>query len=380
MNTLNRLSAALIVCLMFSFLACSKEHSNPSENNHTGTDTSAAPTAASVILSMGTGFNLGNTFDLSLHSTSPESITPIIDLYYSAGLRHIRIPITWMEDVNGSVLANANGIVNFQHPRFVQLEAVIRYALDKKMYVVINAHHERSFKEHYDGSAHYDSIFHNLWHGIADHFKDYSDHLIFDVLNEPEGAFGDWNGGPTPNDPQALAFTRHINEVGCAAIRETGGKNRTRIVMVELNAQGNQSQIEEVYPDKASLPGGGADPYLAIQVHTYDPWSFCGQTGKNSAWPGAGAIVNGVGLVAAHAKLLGVPINYGEFGVGRDANPEERSADVVREYYRTLRLAAISQNMSATVWDDRGWFGLVDKNASGVYDFVYYIVPSMMAP
>lgn len=34
---------------------------------------------------------------------------------------------------------------------------------------------------------------------------------------------------------------------------------------------GNQKWIEEVYPSKETLPGGGAYSYIAIQVHTYDP-------------------------------------------------------------------------------------------------------------
>jgi endoglucanase len=79
------------------------------------------------------------------------------------------------------------------------------------MYVVLNTHREHWLKDNYDGTARYDAVYKNLWNGIAEHFKDFSDHLIFDVLNEPDGAFGDWNGGPTPNDPQALTFTRKIN-------------------------------------------------------------------------------------------------------------------------------------------------------------------------
>lgn len=377
-NNLRQVSASIIFIFGFGIVSCSSDKNSPSETKIPVVDTVATPTAASVIVAMGTGFNLGNTFDGAQNQTTLESIRPIIDLYYNAGLRHVRIPVTWMEGFNGNTLANSNGSINYQHPRLLQLKSVIQYALDRKMYVVLNTHHEHWLKDNYDGSAHYDLVFKNLWNGIAEQFKDYSDHLIFDVLNEPDGAFGDWNGGPTPVNAQAIAFTRTINEIGYDAIRETGGGNSTRIIMVEPNGQGNQSQIEEVYPTKASLPGGGTDPYLAIQVHTYDPWSFCGETGKNSAFPGSPSLVSAVGLVSVHSKLLNVPVNYGEFGVGRSGNNNERNADVVREYYRTMRLAMVNQNMSATVWDDRGWFGLVAMNGS-VYDFLYNIVPTMMA-
>jgi aryl-phospho-beta-D-glucosidase BglC (GH1 family) len=371
----HHLTAPLILLTVVGLISCSSKKENPVD---TAVPIAEAPTASAVVLAMGTGFNLGNTFDVTANSTIPETIRPIIDLYYAAGMRHVRIPVTWMENINGSTLANANGILNVQHPRFIQLQAVIQYALDKKMYVVLNTHHEHWLKDYYDGSAAADSVFTNLWRGIATQFKNSSDHLIFDVLNEPEGAMGTFGGAVDPSSARALALTRQINYVGYKAIRETGGGNATRIIMVEPNGQGNQSQMAKVYPAKASLPGGGSDQYLAMQVHTYDPWAFCGQTGKNTAWPGSSAISGPIDAVALHAQLLGVPVNYGEFGVGRTTNTD-RNVDVVREYYRTVRLATASHQMSATVWDDRGWFGLVGLNGS-TYDFLYYIVPSMMAP
>jgi endoglucanase len=371
---------SLIVLVLLILLSCSKEQITESVKNNPVIDTSSAPIASSVILSMGTGFNLGNTFDLAQNPTTPESIQPIIDLYYNAGLRHVRIPVTWREGFSGNTIANTSGTVNYLHPRFLQLKAVIDYSLQKKMYVVLNTHHEHWLKDNYDGSALHDSIFTNLWRGIANYYKDYSDHLIFEILNEPDGVFGDWNGGPTPNDPIALALTRNINYVGYKAIRETGGKNATRIIMVSTNGQGNQSQIEEVYPNKASLPGGGSDQYLAIQVHTYDPWSFCGENGSNAAWPGSNSLISAVGKVSIHSKLLGVPINYGELGVGRASNIAERNTDIVREYYRTMRLIALNEKMSITYWDDRGWFGLITKDGSGTYSFLFNIIPSVMAP
>lgn len=376
----NPFHVVFVFVALMGLIDCSKEGIAEPVKPPAAADTTAAQTAAAVILSMGTGFNLGNTFDLAQNPTTLESIQPIIDLYYNAGLRHIRIPVTWREGFNGSTLAGTTGAVNTLHPRFLQLKAVIDYALQKKMYVVLNTHHEHWLKDNYDGTPPYDSVFTRMWRDIANYYKDYSDHLIFEILNEPDGMFGDWNGGTTPNEPFALALTRNINYVGWKAIRETGGKNATRTIMIGLNAQGNQYQIEEDYPDKASLPGKGSDAYLAIQVHTYDPWSFCGETGSNSAWPGAASVTGGVTTVSAHAKKLGVAVNYGEFGVGRASNVAERNTEIVRGYYRTLRLAAINEKMSATVWDDRGWFGLVAKDPAGSYAFLYDIVPAMMAP
>jgi aryl-phospho-beta-D-glucosidase BglC (GH1 family) len=244
------------------------------------------------------------------------------------------------------------------------LKAAIDYALSKGLYVVINSHHEHWLKDHYDGSASYNDRFSALWTDIATYYKSYSNKLIFDVLNEPEGTMGQWGAEagfsfPIPTNATAINLTRQINKVGYDAIRATGGGNTTRIIMIEPNGQGNQGMIEEVYPTKAELPGLGNDKYLVIQVHTYDPWAFCGETGADAAYPGATSVAAAINKVATHSALIGVPINYGEFGVGRTS--AARNTSVVYEYYRTVKTTCLANNMSFSVWDDRGWFGLISS-------------------
>ena len=314
-------------------------------------------TAKEIIADMATGFNLGNTFDNNINTPTFETVKPIIDLYFDGGMRHIRIPVTWMQNFSPN-LADDNGNVNFTHPRLLELKAIVDYALAKKMYVEINTHHEHWLKNNYDGTATNDAKFAKLWTGIATFFKDYPKQLIFDVLNEPGGKMGQWSGGfPIPTGAKELSFTRQVNKVAYDAIRATGGNNATRVIMVEPNGQGNQNQISGVYPDKASLPGGGTDAYLAFQVHTYDPWAFCGETGANSAFPGSTTIESAIKKAGIHSTLVDVPINYGEFGVGRTAGTE-RNTDVVRGYYKSVRTTCLAQKMSLTAWDDRGWLGL----------------------
>lgn len=342
--------------------------------------TEDAITAEKVILEMGPGFNLGNTFDNNLNSSNFADTKPILDFYYAAGMKHIRIPVTWMEGFSDN-LADANGNVDYQHPRFLELVKLIDHAISLEMYVVVNTHHEHWLKDHYDGSDAFNDKFDRLWTGIAEYFKGYPDKLIFEVLNEPEGNLGEWDGSggwPDPVNPTQLNYTRQIMEVGYQAIRATGDNNLTRTIMVSVNGQGNQNMFDDVYPSKTSLPGDGNDKHIAIQVHSYDPWSFCGQTGSNSAYPGDGAITGPIDAVAAHAASLGVPVNYGEFGVGRDGNATERNTEMVRNYYRLLARTVLGHKMSYSVWDDRGWFGLISGPAPN-YTFTYGIVPFMLA-
>lgn len=338
----------------------------------------AFPVAVDVIQDMETGINLGNVFDLGAHDFDVFELASIIMLYEQAGLKHIRIPTTWMDSVNGSRLADESGNVDFSHPRFKVLEQVIDFALERELYVVLNAHHERTFKANYDGSDAFNNKLQTLWTDIATYFKDYDHRLIFEILNEPEGAFGHWGTDVSPVSEQALFYTRNVMRLGVEAIRATGGNNQKRTVMIATNAYGNHNMIFHVYPGKEALPGSGSDDHLAIQVHTYDPWEFCGESGNNEAYPGVSFTSASMQAVAAHARTLGVPVNYGEFGVGRVDSQSERNTDLVRDYYRTVVQTALAEGMSSTVWEDRGWFGLIEKDSNQSFQFKYNIVPYML--
>lgn len=365
--------------MMFASFSCSDDEKivfvNGEEPEVPGS--TEFPSAKEVIVEISAGFNLGNTFDNGINPTNFASIKPIIDLYKNAGMKHVRIPTTWM-DRFADKIANENGNVNYNHPRFLELVQVIDYALSQDMYVILNTHHEHWLKDNYDGTALYDTKFQTLWTDIATFFKGYPNKLIFEVLNEPEGNLGENDGnGPFPDvtEPTALEYTRKVNNIGYEAIRATGGNNANRIIMVGLNGQGNALNFATVYPTKASLPGAGEDPYIAVQVHTYNPWAFCGETGSNAAFPGTPFIEKGIQDVSVHAIKLNVPVHYGEFGVGRSNNTAERNTDLVRGFYRTIARGTLGQNMAFSVWDDRGWFGLI--NSTGT-TFTNNIVPYML--
>merc|ERR1719401_3161468 len=134
-----------------------------------------------------------------------------------------------------------------------------------------------------------------------------------------------------------------------------------RVILVTPNGQGNQACAPSVYPNRQSFPDGGGDPYLAITVHTYDPWDFCGQTGSNALFDWAAA--------------TNIPVHLGEYGVGR--LPErgwERDTDVVRTYYSFVTNLFVGRGMPTSVWDDQGWFAVM----LGTNQFVNGLSDSML--
>ena len=56
--------------------------------------------AANIILEMGSGIT-GNVFDLGAHNFDFYELATIITIYEKVGFKHIRIPTTWMDEVNG---------------------------------------------------------------------------------------------------------------------------------------------------------------------------------------------------------------------------------------------------------------------------------------
>ena len=152
-----------------------------------------------------------------------------------------------------------------------------------------------------------------------------------------------------PLDPEALKLTRQINEVGYKAIRSTSGANTTRIIMVMPKRSGQINRcwmtfipIRIVYRETEGIVFS-----RRRYIHTIRG-RFAGQNGTNSAWPGIAAIESSiVRRGETMREKLGIEVNYGEFGVGRDKDPESRNANVVRDYYHIVRRTTARLGMSS---------------------------------
>jgi len=136
----------------------------------------------------------------------------------AAGFKSVRIPVAW------SNLIAADHTIN--KDLMARVEEVARYALDNDLYVIINIHWDggwiKKFSTDYDGTlAKYKAI----WSQIAERFKDYSDHLIFESMNE-EGCFDDlWNRyGAMPDQKQkAFEILNKVNQEFVNLVRGSGG-------------------------------------------------------------------------------------------------------------------------------------------------------------
>lgn len=323
--------------------------------------------AQRIAAAMGKGINMGSTYECDSQSRDSWRTGRLLRRWRAAGFANVRIPVTWYGK-------SATGPSKLSDAKFMsQLNWTVDEAIRLGFVVSINAHFEDWLFDAFDDSEAMRGKFWKLWKDIAVAFARIpADKLVLELLNEPHGVFGDYNGGAKPDDPRALALTRTIYKVGRDGVRSA---SKTRIVAVSTNAMGNVGQLWDVYPTAAQLPGGGDDDRLLMHVHSYDPWMVCGQDGNLSRYSSApdpyGAFKKDLDAVVAAMKswraAVGVPVHLGEYGIGR-MKAEERDHDLVRYYYRRLTSLARAEGFPCTVWCDstNGWFCLTGIKGEGV--------------
>ena len=229
---------------------------------------------------MGLGLNLGNTMEAynmvdgnatsGAGSVGDNTISDfekcwgaqittqeIIDGMCEAGFNTVRIPVYWgngMED---------DGEFNIRPDLMDRVEEIVNYCLNDGLYVVVNMHHydERLIK------------FHNvedtvaavgvLWTQIAEHFKDYGDHLIFEGFNE---ALGNTPDGLNLNDNELYDFVNAMNQAFVDAVRATGGNNANRVLI----ASGYWTNIDKTTSWRWHMPKDTVEDRLMVSVHYVD--------------------------------------------------------------------------------------------------------------
>jgi hypothetical protein len=283
-------------------------------------------TGAQAILGMQRGINLGNTFDAPGGETSWGN--PVVQDYYfddykAAGFTAVRIPVTWDQHTGQSAPYAIDATF------LSRVEQVLDWALARGLYVLVNAHHESWLKTNTtpDNVARFAAI----WTQIGTRFQKKSDHLVFEILNEP--------------NPMSQSDLDSLNVVVLGIIRQT---NPTRLVVYAGN---NYSGVGEL--EQAQVPAPG-DPYLIANYHSYNPWSWVSSSDPSATW-GTQSDKDAVGQefdgVAQFAASHGLPLMINEFGAGPSHDYNSRVA-----FYQTYVADARSHGMAYFAWDDGGGF------------------------
>jgi len=349
-----------------SLAFCANLTSDP-DGDGVGTENGASckmRTGFDITAEMKVGWNLGNTMDATGDTSSqladeiawgnPKTTKANMDALKAAGFNTLRLPVSWDDHFSG-------GDYTIDKAWMDRVEEIANYALDNGMYVIVNIHHNSWIDPSLANEANAKNHLVKLWPQIAERFKKYDHHVIFETMNEPrvvvrDGAgndIGDWSG-----KQEYFDVVNRLNAAALDAIRATGGNNAKRLVMLPGYVAGSSDlQLNGIV-----LPN---DPMVAVSTHAYWPYSFALQQ------PGTDKFTDTTNLddlflnINNKFILKGIPVVMGEWGALDKNNLNERVK--FAEYYVK---GAKKYGIPTIVWDNGNFsntgegFGLLrrDKN------------------
>ena len=231
--------------------------------------------AKDAVKNMGVGWNLGNTLDANdasktwttteQHETcwgQPVTKPELMKMMKEAGFNSIRVPVTWYQEMD------SDGNVN--EAWMNRVKEVVDYVIDNGMYCILNVHHDTG-----DGATHWihasstnynknKAKFEKLWKQIAETFKDYDQHLLFEGYNEMLDDNNTWNEPKNKTDGY-----KAINDYAksfVTTVRNTGGNNEKRNLIVNTySASSTPNAMENL--DKPENSN-----HIIFQIHSYPNW------------------------------------------------------------------------------------------------------------
>ena len=241
--------------------------------------------AVDAVKNMGLGTNFGNCMDAVDINKSMEknSVTdfetcwgqapttkPMVDFLKKNGFNSVRIPVTWFQHMK------SDGTVDEAWMNRVQ--EIVDYVIDNGMYCILNVHHDTGADPDDKSYTHWikadeanynanKAKFESLWTQIANRFKNYDQHLVFEGYNEMLDAKNSWNAPKNSNSYKGL---NGYAQSFVNAVRATGGNNATRNLIVNTYAAATGDDVL----NNLTIPTDKVSGHIAVEVHTYAPWDW----------------------------------------------------------------------------------------------------------
>jgi endoglucanase len=287
----------------------------------------------------------------------------------SLGCDVIRLPVNMHSMTSGSPSFTLD-------PMYVSfLDSVVTWCEELNIYLIIDNH---SFDPNVNTSPEIETILTAVWSQTAAHYKDRSDYILYEILNEPHGISTTTWGSIQGNVINAIRAhdTRHTIVVGGSGFN--------------------------TYTELKNLPVY-TDTKLLYTFHFYDPFMF---THQGASWvspsmeplSGVPFPYDAAGMPSCPESLKGTWIesslnNYqnegtvnnvkqlidnaiifknsrlvnvfcGEFGVYiPNSDPPDRAY-----WYSIVRQYLEENNIPWTTWDYQGGFGLFNKGSGEMFD------------
>ena len=344
-----------------------------------------------IVEAMGPGWNLGNQLE-SVTDNVPEETNwgnpviteKLIQSVKAAGFKSIRIPVSYFAKIDD------DKDYTIDSKWLDRVQEVVDYCIKNDLYAVINIHGDGY--NTIDGSwllcngknqTEIKKKYKKVWKQIAERFKNYDEHLLFESMNE------EFDGSYSEPNKEYYQNINDYNQIFVDTVRKTGDNNTKRWLIIP----GWNTNIDytagdygfklptDQYRDK---PIDKEEQRIMSSVHYYSPWDFCGgengvitQWGNEADDPSKTSTTcdetymkNQLNLMKTTFADKGYPVFIGEYGsIGKT------SYDSENEYYRAYfarKLCQLSRkNGCIPMYWDNGYngvhgFGLFDRTTCEV--------------
>ena len=320
-----------------------------------------------ILEDMGLGWNLGNSLDATGGSgldtetswSNPKTTQALIDKAKSLGFNTVRVPVSWGKHVSGDNYT-------IDSAWLARVKEVVDYCYKNDMYVILNIHHDTKSSASASGAGYYprssaysssEKFVTSVWSQMAEYFKDYDYHLIFETLNEPrligtgyEWWFNKWNIPSEVKD--AIDCINKLNQKTVDTIRDTGSNNRGRLIM----CPGYDASIDGATVSGFKLPTdiSGNKNRIAVSVHAYSPYNFAMNVGSGSTSTYTSSIKSELrdlfSTLKSNFRDKGIPVVIGEFGSTDKNNTAERV-----KWATDYTALAKKNNIPCVLWDNNAF-------------------------
>lgn len=292
--------------------------------------------AAQAVKNMGIGTNFGNCMDaIDMNKTMEKnSVTdfekcwgqepttkPMVDFLKKNGFNSVRIAVTWFQHMK------EDGTVDEAWMNRVQ--EVVDYVIDNGMYCILNVHHDTGadptdksythwIKADLDNYNANKTKFEYLWTQIANRFKNYNQHLVFEGYNEMLDKDNTWNAPKNANSYKGL---NGYAQSFVNAVRATGGNNETRNLIVNTYAAACGDEVL----NNLTIPTDKVSGHIAVEVHTYAPWDWFAK----GVWDASCSNEIKNMFTRLNNKFIskGIPCIIGEYGTHGSTQVSKNSSD-----------------------------------------------------
>jgi endoglucanase len=311
-------------------------------------------------------FQAGNAHQLQLTKYTKKDFANIKSL----GCDVIRLPINLFYMTNGK----PDYVLDKLFLQF--LDQAVSWAEEYKIYLILDNH---STDDIASKNPSLESALTKVWTQMAEHYKDRSEYIIYEIMNEPNGISTQTWGT--------------IQQKGIDAIRSVDTKHYIIVGASNFNTYNELNQLPQYTDNK-----------LIYTFHFYDPFIF---THQGASWPNpsleklinvpypynastmpslpgnlAGTWIQNAynsysidGTLAKIKSLIDIAVAFknsrninlycGEFGVYIPYSDNTQRC----LWYNQVKTYLEEKGISWTTWDYQGGFGLFKKGSNELFDY-----------